>query len=274
MATKRNVTAEDSLPAEHPPPWSTRNEAYWLLLTLRNPLPAGIYDPLEASHSACTTSGFTGGLGMIQIVRYKETPCGAYDELLLIPGNFAVADGCQKGKSRPRISRIYVSQEETMYNGRQNWNIPKHLARFEFSTAPVAMGASPPSQLTVSVFPPESSAAAAPDTVEPFFRATLTPMRYVPAFPYSTKWTSSLLSTIFYQPPLPAGDDRLLCATERWKAFTAVAATRTARLMWVEAAGDDKVKREGYWPEVKPWSIGMWLENATLDIGAPEEQPM
>lgn len=121
MATKRRVDAEDSLPALCPPPWSTRNEAYWMLLTLRNPLPAGIYDPLEASHPVCTSSEFKGGLGMIQIVRYADTPCGAYDELLIIPGNFEVRGGSQKGKSRMRISRIYVSQRETTYSGEQSF---------------------------------------------------------------------------------------------------------------------------------------------------------
>ncbi|KAK4541140.1 hypothetical protein LTR36_008214 [Oleoguttula mirabilis] len=271
MATKRRVTAEESLPARHPPPWSTRNEAYWLLLTLRNPLPAGIYDPLEASHPACTTSGFKGGLGMVQIVRYTDTPCGSYDELLIIPGNFEVPGGSLKGKSRMRISRIYVSQQETMYNGRKNWNIPKHLARFEFSCELVAKGGKPSSQLTVSVFPSESPAANAPETVVPFFHATLKPMNYVPAFPYPTKWTAALLSTTFVQPPLPTGEDELMCGTQSWKIFDAVAATPKARIIWVEASGDDAVDRQGHWPDVKPWSIGLWLEDATLDIPAPEE---
>ena len=117
MAKKRQNMNNQQLPTHAPPPWATRNEAYWLPLWLSNPLASGVYDQLEASSSECTTSGFTGGLGMIQIVRYTDTPCGSYDELLIIPGNFMVPGGSQKGKSRMRIARIYVSQHDTIYNG-------------------------------------------------------------------------------------------------------------------------------------------------------------
>ena len=54
---------------------------------------------------------------MIQIVRYTDTPVGPYDELVLIPGNFLAPGGKDKGKARMRISRIYVSQTKTCYNG-------------------------------------------------------------------------------------------------------------------------------------------------------------
>lgn len=54
---------------------------------------------------------------MIQIVRYSDTPVGAYDELLLIPGNFEVPSAKERGKARLRITRDYVSQRDTCYNG-------------------------------------------------------------------------------------------------------------------------------------------------------------
>lgn len=282
MATKPQVTGETSPPTLCPPPWSTRNEAYWLLLWLSSPLPADIYDPLEASHTACTTTGFKGGLGMIQIVRYTDTPVGAYDELLIIPGNFDVPGGSQKGKGRMRITRIYVSQQETTFNGRwnpiraeaipdkltgrKNWNIAKHLARFEFSAPSVAKGETTPKELTVSVFPPRSST---PQADVPFFKATLTPMRFLPTFPLSTKWMP--LNTTLVQPPIPAAEDGLLCGTEVWRMFEVVATTREAKLTWVKVTGEESVAREGYWPDVKPFNVGVWLENASLDIPVPEE---
>lgn len=88
-----------------------------MILWLRGPLPSDAYDPLEASHPAWTGKDFKGGLGMIQVVRYSSTPVGPYEELVIIPGNFQVSGGSQKGKARMRISRIYVSQKETTYNG-------------------------------------------------------------------------------------------------------------------------------------------------------------
>jgi len=222
---------------------------------------------------------------MIQIVRYTETPVGPYDELLVIPGNFEVHGGSQKGTSRMRIARMYVSQRETTFNGtyvqplligsllmltsgagRKNWNIPKHLARFEFSAPLATKGKPSPPKLTVSVFPHKSATG---DTTKPFFHATLTRMSYLPSFPYSTRWTP--LNTTLVQPPIPAGDDGLLCGTDTWKAFEVVASTQKARLMWVKMGEEDEVERGGHWPDVKSWAIGLWLEDATLVVPEPEE---
>ncbi|KAF2033172.1 hypothetical protein EK21DRAFT_109306 [Setomelanomma holmii] len=103
---------------------------------------------------------------------------------MLIPGNFSVpqpyafSNGGNEApcikfpKKALRIARIYVSQRTTVYNGRLNWIIPKHLARFEFSAPPTTPGTKPPESLTVQVFPPDSKAG---DEVKPPFRVTLTP---------------------------------------------------------------------------------------------------
>jgi hypothetical protein len=59
-------------------PWNLKSECYWLFLTLKS-LPVGLYDPLEASSDACAgkdAGEFKGGLGIIMIVRYKDTPVG------------------------------------------------------------------------------------------------------------------------------------------------------------------------------------------------------
>jgi len=92
-------------------------EAYWLPLCLTGPLSADIYSPLESNSLPGSSSDFAGGLGMIQIIRYSDTPVGPYDELLIIPGNFRVPCGSQQGKNRMRISRIYVNQRNTCYQG-------------------------------------------------------------------------------------------------------------------------------------------------------------
>lgn len=51
---------------------------------------------------------------MLQLIRYSETPVGPYDEMVLLPGDFGVPGG--KGQNM-RITRIYVSQKDTCYNG-------------------------------------------------------------------------------------------------------------------------------------------------------------
>ena len=48
---------------------------------------------------------------------------------MFIPGFFKTAvkdaDGKITNDHSPRITRIYVSTEASIYNGRKNWNIPK-----------------------------------------------------------------------------------------------------------------------------------------------------
>jgi hypothetical protein len=63
-----------------PAPWTCKCETYWLLFYASCPLPENVYDPLEAASvefsDPAVAGEFRGGLGMIQIVRYSETPVG------------------------------------------------------------------------------------------------------------------------------------------------------------------------------------------------------
>jgi hypothetical protein len=54
---------------------------------------------------------------MVQITRYTESPVGPYDGFILVPGQFEYEDS---GKKNYKVSRIYVSQEKTCYNGRKS----------------------------------------------------------------------------------------------------------------------------------------------------------
>ena len=102
------------------PPWTCKCTVY--TFGFYQPASSGLprdiaYAPLEASStafSAETEAGtYRGGVCMGQIIRYTETPVGAYDEFALLPGDFDSPGG---GKNA-RITAIYVSQEETCYNG-------------------------------------------------------------------------------------------------------------------------------------------------------------
>ena len=114
-----------------PPPWTCKCTAY--VLAFYNSASSGLtpsiaYAPLEAntpSFSSTKEAGtYKGGLCFAQIIRYHETPVGAYDELALLPGAFAGPTG--KGKDL-RITGIWVSSEASLMNGRRNWNIPKSV---------------------------------------------------------------------------------------------------------------------------------------------------
>ena len=38
--------------------------------------------------------------------------------------------------------------------------------------------------------------------------------------------------------------------------------------MWVDFRSDSD--KEGWWPDLKVWKIGLWMENVTLDLDEPE----
>ena len=67
-------------PTPTPAPWTCKCTAYWLLSTSSSQLPADAYAPLEASSTSLSApsqaGAFKGGLAMVQIVRYSDTPVG------------------------------------------------------------------------------------------------------------------------------------------------------------------------------------------------------
>lgn len=125
-----------------PAPWTCTGQVYAIYFCTRpgsTAAPADVaFAPLErASYFASSEAGrFCGGLGGFMVIRYTESPVGPYDELLVIPGAYtydsprsppATAgkdEGKQRGgareKKNPRITRIYVSQRDTLFNRRHS----------------------------------------------------------------------------------------------------------------------------------------------------------
>lgn len=69
---------------------------------------------------------FYGGFSALIIVDYKKSNVGAYKEILFIPGLFKFQD-----KKHFSISKIYVDSESSIYNGVENWGIPKEYSDFK-----------------------------------------------------------------------------------------------------------------------------------------------
>jgi hypothetical protein len=85
-----------------------------------------MYSPLEA-RSSFASGRFLGGIGMVQVIRYTDSPVGPYDELVIIPGAFGYRTVDAGGSGRDikeekhmRVTRIYVSQKHTCWNGRKS----------------------------------------------------------------------------------------------------------------------------------------------------------
>ena len=114
------------------PPWKLKGTVYSFFLysgkqaisTLEQQKSL-LYPPLELE-SKFADGELLGGAGSVQVIRYTESPVGPYDEILLVPGAYGYdiedtqTDGSVKitKKKGPRITRIYVSQKYTCWNGR------------------------------------------------------------------------------------------------------------------------------------------------------------
>jgi hypothetical protein len=108
-------------PPNVPAPWQLHACGYVLVLKLaRAELDASRFTP-PALHGIRR-----GPFAYAMFVDYAQAPVGPYRELLFIPGAFRYRD-----RTCFTITRIYVSSEASVINGRRNWGIPKQLAQFE-----------------------------------------------------------------------------------------------------------------------------------------------
>lgn len=113
------------------PPWKLKGTVYIVsFLSKAGELPDHAYSPLEggSAYSSAAASGeHRGGISQFQVIRYTESPVGPYDELIICPGSYTYEveeDGKRKTKKDLRISRIYVSQKYTCWNGRTSSSRP------------------------------------------------------------------------------------------------------------------------------------------------------
>ncbi|KAF8586944.1 hypothetical protein K439DRAFT_1408197 [Ramaria rubella] len=242
-------------PVAAPAPWFNKGEAYIFFLPTPATLPNGAYGPTEAgSPFASTEAGtFRGGLGnaCVQVVRYFESPVGPYDELLYIPGKFDIPTG----KAHLRVTRIYVSTEASIYNGRKNWNIPKYLARFAFTRTYPEKANSP---IRIEAFPP------APADRKPFFSAIATPSTWIPSFPVNTRYIPQ--DTLLVHPPLPHQTDAC-----QWIS-TAPLMRGKSQIVWYTPGGEGEGVPTGdyadgdQFPKITPWSMGVHITKMLLDF--------
>jgi len=265
-----------------PAPWKLKGDIYLFSFWVSGPQavhpPTITYSPLEANSSFIRPEGSRplGGISMIQIIRYTESPVGPYDELILCPGfhEYTVEEnGKRIKKKNARITRIYVSQKYTCWNGRKNWNIPKHLAAFDWKTN--ADGST-----SVKVFPHDTSGDVkeASASATPLFQATFKPIPYVPSFPLSLGIFKYMgVDPTLVQPPLPEGDGSQgeLPGTDRWCSISPGQSCRRASLGWFDIRQADEKgnlvgEHENFWPGLGRWQIGLKMENSDVTFAEPK----
>ncbi|KAF4446358.1 hypothetical protein F53441_9981 [Fusarium austroafricanum] len=278
--------ADSKIPAV-PPPWTLKGDIYaFAFWTPRSQVSDGLpnmaYSPLERRSSFATDQKALGGLSMLQIIRYTDSPVGPYDELILVPGTFGYEKEDENGrrvkKKGVKITRIYVSQKDTCYNGRKNWNVPKHLAKFDWTN-------DSDGSTTVKVYPHDtlpldsaSTESASPDPT-PFFQATFKPMRFAPSFPFRTSWINYFgFDTTLVLPPLPegSGSQGELPGTDRWCTVIPQQSTSKCMLGWFDVEqqrdqdGNVKGEFENFWPGWSKWQMGIKMQDSVIEFDLPE----
>jgi hypothetical protein len=104
-----------------PAPWALCGHAWIVLLHLPRGAPARTAFVPEALHGSLRAV-----VSALMCVEYTSAPCGAYREVLFVPGTLRFPDG----RRHASISRILVSTWTSVVNGRANWGIPKDHAEF------------------------------------------------------------------------------------------------------------------------------------------------
>jgi Acetoacetate decarboxylase (ADC) len=107
----------DRLPERVPPaPWRLRSDAVVWLARPGARASAGLPEAVSAARLVASGGG---------LVRYAETPVGAYAEA------FAVGVVLLAGRPAVHVPFMAVDSEPSVVGGRANWSLPKVLAGFE-----------------------------------------------------------------------------------------------------------------------------------------------
>ncbi|EKM52508.1 uncharacterized protein PHACADRAFT_149215 [Phanerochaete carnosa HHB-10118-sp] len=244
-------------------PWRCRGECFWLFGHARAeehlaPVAFNVLEGVSTFASPEVSGAYQGGLTSIMIARYNDSPVGPHDELIWVPGQFAVPP---TGRNANRITRAYVSTKESAYNRRKHWNIPARTAHFTF----VPSGANSPKALPYSricVAPPD-----APDN--PFFVTDLAPSFLLSSglIPFSSSFVP--LSREVECPPLPQSDswrEDACIGTERWVSLTPAMKGKAGFFRWKGGLADGALADNVGLPNVRPWSTGMWLREFELEF--------
>ncbi|KXJ85935.1 hypothetical protein Micbo1qcDRAFT_220050 [Microdochium bolleyi] len=285
-----NCTNESTEPyIEAPAPWDLEAETAYIvpMLGVLPDLPVKAFAPLERTSSYATSGTCLAGVGLMMVIRYKDSPVGPYDEFIIIPGLFANQE--DEGLPKLRISRIYVSHKYTTWNGRRNWNIPKHLARFDWTSGPNGSE-------KVEIYPHDTSVPldeSGGASLLPFFQATF--RRPLAADQVQVPLSTAVLNNLgglgldpltLASPPLPYGKGKYgeLQGTSQWAnthfgvngAWASVGTVDLYQGPKGDQVGDTGVNAVGdeyypnFWPGMSSINVALKLRGATVGFSAPE----
>lgn len=156
-----------------------------------------------------------------------------------------------------------------------DWGIPKHLARFDWTT-------NPDKSETVRIYPHDTAnpyePAEFPPTnlaAKPFFTMTFHPTKFAPYFPFSTTWYRYFgIDAHLVQPPLPEGkgSEGELAGSDKWCKIFPQQWSKKSCIGWydMKQEGETRQGEENWWPDGGRWLFGMKMEDTEIVFGEGE----
>jgi hypothetical protein len=154
---------------------------------------------------------------------------------------------------------------------REDWNCPKHLARFEFNNLDNGT-------VEIKVFPNDTSGdmtdSSPSDT--PLFKAVYKPIPFMPRIPLTTNLCKFIgIDLKVVQPPVPEGQGSQgeLAGSHRWCSFYPTMSSSKTGFGWFDLR--QKEEREGeeregdapnFWPGLGRWQLGIKMEDADISF--------
>ncbi len=103
------------------PPWHLKGTAFALFFRF-----SPSFVKTQGFLPPAIQENFQGGIGTVLLIDYSSCEVGPSKELIFLPGRFRYA-----GSLFHTITKIYVSTQISVVNGKLNWNMPKEIATFE-----------------------------------------------------------------------------------------------------------------------------------------------
>ncbi len=122
MPENHSLMSDKKFVLKSPAPWRLEGEGILLIFRFKSD-----WVENKGNLPKHLIGKFRGGLGLVLLANYQDTPVGPFREVLFIPGKF-------RKTKKQAITTIFTDTEVSTQNGRANWGMPKETLPIEWET--------------------------------------------------------------------------------------------------------------------------------------------
>ena len=123
MAENHSLLLSNKFVRKSNPPWKLLGEGIILIYKFKKE-----WVEKQGNLPKHLAGKFAGGLGLVLLANYKDTPVGPFHEVLFIPGKF-------RKTKKQAITKVITDTEVSTQNGHVNWGLPKETMPIEWETS-------------------------------------------------------------------------------------------------------------------------------------------